>query len=1213
MKRTGVWRFAACLPVFVAWCSTGSCGVGGGSPLPVAEFMKIDLAEKAEGEHRISADGKWVAFREMTREGNRLLTRRLGGEKTFDIGASPGIPGPVGNFAWARVREEERLLCLVPGPDGSETILLARPDGSAVEDVTPKSRPVRLVGALRQDPGRVLVEAGERGVCRLDLATGALETTLADPGECRHFFPDHAGEVRVAATDGGKIFYRKGSKDPLREITLKKEGESVVPIFRFTPDNARFYAFSNRGRDRIALVTVDPETGREELVHEHPFLDYIFDTPVFSHKKRKIVGITLASGPEAFFFDDDWKRIHAPVARELPGDAIEYLDADRSEENLLVGARSAVRGGSVYHLDVKAGKLTLLARRSAWPDGSPCPETRRVSFAAGDGMLLHGRLFMPAGRKPGEKLPAIVMAHEIPWRESPLKQFTAGNFHFLADRGYAVLYVDHRGSAGYGRAFREAATGGLAGRILEDYADAARWLAKEGIADPKRIGIYGQDWGGFVAAWMPATRPDLFACGFSVKGGLDLAGMIPRFSAFYGEMLPHEAAEAEAYLKGGANLSLPGLDKARVKNPLFFMTIDAMNIFADAEATRKFVKEVNDAGGTAYHVDVEGALYTPENMTLYMRALDAFFARHLGGRQAKADADSGGPLLEAARKAAPATAAEMERTVLEYWRGFPDMAECFDAMFGRFVQAHTMGARPDGLTDREWERLFQLRALPEASFARIYEEAVRRLKVEGSGYLGVFPGAARDGIPAVVLDGVAEGGPAEKGGLKAGDRVTEANGKAVASPDDLLGVLSGLKAGDTVSLALLRKSEEGPCERLTVAVVLEKRPAPAVGDPLGAALRRVPLVPARPLALTGKSPPDEALRRAVEKGTAYILSRRGADGLWAYQAKSQVDPAELTQEFSLINVGAVQVECTPWLMTSLAGMALRASIAVDPSRHAEMEPLVAKSLDFVSQAPQGEIPGGVYRHLVLDFLCAEYRFARDEALRTRIRDRAAEVSRALLRHRFPGKGWGYDLGSLKPSASFITAPVLLSLDRATAAGIAIPAEAVREASDALWKMRAKGMPKGERGWYPGEEGREWYIYVEGNEADVSSRLRGGAGRIPMCDLALLRLGRRSQADLARSLATFLEVRDELDTHWGYRGIHAGPYANASYYILYDYWYAAMAASALEDAALRARVRAAIQEALLMLQAEDGTWCDHPAFGKLYGTAMALMALGETVD
>lgn len=629
---------------------------GEASTLSVEEFMRIDFVERAEGEHRISTEGKWVAFREMTREGNRLLTRRLSDGAVFDVGSSPGVPGPIGNFTWVSVREEERLLCLVPGPDGSETFLLARPDSSAVEDVTPKPRPVRLVGALRQDSGRVLVAAGERvDVCRLDLATGALETALADPGDCRHFFTDHDGEVRIAATDGGKIFYRKGAKDPLREITLKKKGESVVPIFRFTPDNARFYAFSNKGRDRIALVALDPETGREDLLHEHPFLDYIFDTPVFSRKKGKIVGITLASGPEAFFFDDDWKGIHALVARELPGDAIAYLDADRSEANLLVGARSAIRGISVYHLDVKAGKLSLLARRSAWPDGVPCPEMRRVSFAAGDGMTLHGRLFLPAGRKPGDKLPAIVMAHEIPWRESPIKQFTAGNFHFLADRGYAVLYVDHRGCAGYGRAFREAASGGLAGRILEDYADAARWLAKEGIADPKRIGIYGQDWGGFVAAWMPATRPDLFACGFSVKGGLDLAGMIPKFSAFYGEMLPHEAAEAEAYLKGGANLSLPGLDKTRVKSPLFFMTIDAMNIFADTEGTRKFVKEVNDAGGTAYHVDVKGALYTPENMTCYMRSLDVFFARHLGGRQAKVDADTGEALLEAARKAmAPA-------------------------------------------------------------------------------------------------------------------------------------------------------------------------------------------------------------------------------------------------------------------------------------------------------------------------------------------------------------------------------------------------------------------------------------------------------------------------------------------------------------------------------------------------------------------------------
>ena len=179
------------------------------------------------------------------------------------------------------------------------------------------------------------------------------------------------------------------------------------------------------------------------------------------------------------------------------------------------------------------------------------------------------------------------------------------------------------------------------------------------------------------------------------------------------------------------------------------------------------------------------------------------------------------------------------------------------------------------------------------------------------------------------------------------------------------------------------------------------------------------------------------------------------------------------------------------------------------------------------------------------------------------------------------------------------------LDRQGDIGVVLPPEAIERGADYLDKMRVKGSGKH-------EEGKEWYRYRAWNLGNRgASRLEGGMGRIAVCELALVRCGKRKPQDLARALELFLENRGQLDRVRGYPGNHAvRSFANAAYYYFYAHYHAAQAAADLEDKDLARRVRAAVQEVILATQDADGTWEDHRAWGKLYGTAMALRTLGE---
>lgn len=586
---------------------------------------------------KLSPSGRYVLF-PREKDGRRdVHVRDLDGDAV--VNATKGLPGTVEACLWKSPGGKDRLICLHKA-DGHSRVTHLAADGSDPKDATPEGTEIRLLHEMKGDPRRILIAMGaRRDPFRLDLETGRAEPAAENVRGWEMFVPDHDGRVRLALSKKDGLWHRKTEQEPFERV---RWGEGVTvfrPLLFFTPDNARVYAFSNRTTDRTALVTLDPATGEEKVVCEHPVYDLVHEEHfIRSHRARRIAGGTLRHAKGGFFLDQGWKGIHAAIEKALPDAAMTFLDASADERRVLFVARSEKRGLAHFCFDAATGRLTPLHAAGDEPDPAFLADVVTVRFKASNGFLLHGQLALPPGREPGERVPALILAHPEPWRESPDPYGGGYRHQFFAARGYAVLKLDHRGCWALGREYQRAAQGEFAGKMLTDFADAAQWLIDQGIAAPGRIGIMGPYWGGFAAVSNAARRPDLFACAVCVGGGPDLVALsrtlVPYYK-YFGGLSPQEAGEIakEEALKA---VSPAHLDRERITRPLLFVSGRA-NPFTDVEATERFVKEVREAGGAAEHLvmDGKGNDFTSEENARKIILIEAFLARHLGGRRAE--------------------------------------------------------------------------------------------------------------------------------------------------------------------------------------------------------------------------------------------------------------------------------------------------------------------------------------------------------------------------------------------------------------------------------------------------------------------------------------------------------------------------------------------------------------------------------------------------
>lgn len=525
------------------------------------------------------------------------------------------------------------------GGDENFHLFSANPDGSGAKDLTPFDK-VRagMVDNLEDiSDTDVLIGMNKRNpevfdVYRLDIQSGKMNMVAENPGNIGNWITDHEGKIRMATTTDGvntSLLYRPNEKAPFKTVLTTNFREGISPQF-FTFDNQFVYAASNLGRDKSAIVKIDPATGKElEVLYEDPDVDV--ESLHYSRKRKVLTTITFEKEKvNRKFLDPVIEKIFTRLQTLLPGVEVQITGTDDAENLFIVRATSDTLRGIYYLYNVQTDKLEELANACPWLNPADLTEMKPVSYKSRDGLTIHGYLTLPKGR-PAKNLPVVINPHGGPWHRDSWGYNP--EVQFLANRGYAIFQVNFRGSTGYGRKFWEASFKQWGLKMQDDVTDGVHWLIDQGIADPKRVGIYGGSYGGYAVLAGLAFTPDLYACGVDYVGVSNLLTFmktIPPYWKPYLEMMYEQVGHPEKetdMLKAAS----PVFHADKIKAPLLVVQ-GAKDPRVNIAESNQIVEALRKRGVEVEYLvkDDEGhGFHNEENRMEFYVTMERFLAKHL--------------------------------------------------------------------------------------------------------------------------------------------------------------------------------------------------------------------------------------------------------------------------------------------------------------------------------------------------------------------------------------------------------------------------------------------------------------------------------------------------------------------------------------------------------------------------------------------------------
>ncbi len=416
--------------------------------------------------------------------------------------------------------------------DGTGGVLLV---GGAAEAGTERQANAEfrgLLARLPKDPKHFLVLgalSGAQGpdVCLMNLQTGKLTLEIANPGWVRRWILDRNRVVRAAVAVQGlttTVLLRdpvQGTFTPVHSHQADAPGWTPLA---FDGDDRTLFVASNVGRDTTAVFRYDTQTRTlGELVHGDPVYDV--DRIVWDEAKHKVVGLVVdADLPRHHWLDAEAGQFQARIDRSLPGTFNRVLHAAPDGSRRLIFASGDREPGVYYLFDAATQKIEELAVLKPGIDPERMAPMKPVTFAARDGLTLHGYLTLPLGRHP-RNLPLVLHPHGGPYGIRDSWGFNP-EVQFYANRGFAVLQINFRGSGGYGDKFERAGWKKWGLEMQHDLTDAVQWAIAQGIADPARVVIAGASYGGYAVMAGLAFTPELYCAGINSVGRVDIAGKI---------------------------------------------------------------------------------------------------------------------------------------------------------------------------------------------------------------------------------------------------------------------------------------------------------------------------------------------------------------------------------------------------------------------------------------------------------------------------------------------------------------------------------------------------------------------------------------------------------------------------------------------------------------------------------------------------------------
>lgn len=446
------------------------------------------------------------------------------------------------HFSWT---DDSRWLLYLQDTGGDENWHIFRadpqnPDTPGV-DLTPFPGAMNIF-ELSADPTKALVYSNRRtptlmDVYLLDIATGELTLEVENPGTVAGWKCSRGGDLfATALTVDGDVELLQWNSDTstLRSIVMFDGTDYPLGIFpiTITPDGTGIWIGSNDGTDRTRIVRVDVATGVQTHVDSHPTFDVDPRAGVYAGMPEPLIldrgtgellGVRYLGERQVIqALDPTFADVLAHLEKVSDGD-VNAISSDITGQRWVVSYTHDREPGLTYFYDHAAGMSRLLYGSHPHLDPADMAPMTPVTIRSRDGLDLHSYLTLPLGVEPND-LPLVLLVHGGPWARDSWMFIPA--VQLLANRGYAVLQVNFRGSTGYGKAFTKAAVGEFAGTMHDDLIDGVNWAVDQGYADPARVAIFGGSYGGYATLVGVTFTPDVFAAAIDYVGISDLSNFM---------------------------------------------------------------------------------------------------------------------------------------------------------------------------------------------------------------------------------------------------------------------------------------------------------------------------------------------------------------------------------------------------------------------------------------------------------------------------------------------------------------------------------------------------------------------------------------------------------------------------------------------------------------------------------------------------------------
>jgi dipeptidyl aminopeptidase/acylaminoacyl peptidase len=599
--------------------------------IPLEDFFKNP--EKTA--YQISPDGKHYSYMAPYESRLNIFVQEIGTNNVTQL--TKDTARDIAGYFWAN---NSRILFLKDtGGDENFKLLGVNIDGSNLIALTDFPEvTTRMIDDLKDIPDEVIVGLNKRNPqvfdpYRLNIETGEMTMLAENPGNIQGWMTDHDGKLRVATAivDGvnTSLLYRDTEDEEFRTVLTTSFKESMNPQF-FTFDNKYVYATSNLNRDKTAAIIFDIANGKElEVLYENP--DYDVSRMSYSEKDKKLWAAYYNSWKfERHYFDEGFKALVERLESELGDYEIGISDYTKAEDKFIIRTSNDKSRGTYYIYDKNTDKLELIHKVAPWLDENELADMKPIKYTSRDGLTINGYLTLPKGVE-AKNLPAIVNVHGGPWARD-MWGFNP-EVQFLANRGYAVLQVNFRGSTGYGKEFWQASFKQWGLKMQDDVTDGANWLIDQGIADKDKVAIYGGSYGGYATLAGLVVTPELYAAGVDYVGVSNLFTFMQTIPPYWKPMLDMMYEMVGDPVKDSAQLAAtsPALNADKIVAPLFIAQ-GANDPRVNKDESDQMVKAMQERGVEVEYLvkDNEGhGFRNEENRFEFYEAMIKFLDSHL--------------------------------------------------------------------------------------------------------------------------------------------------------------------------------------------------------------------------------------------------------------------------------------------------------------------------------------------------------------------------------------------------------------------------------------------------------------------------------------------------------------------------------------------------------------------------------------------------------